>query len=133
MSLRSSALLAPTVVSLPSLPPCRPAADGTRHHRRYAPLPDETVILAFAKALFPRNRVALLDVIRMSVFPGDPTADTYQDVMPNLTVPVLQALGHVSGPEHKLSGPTASRAFLVTIGDYIFNSNQTCDVEYDAP
>ncbi|KAJ6466371.1 hypothetical protein C8R45DRAFT_839115, partial [Mycena sanguinolenta] len=92
-------------------------------------LPNDTVILAFAKALFPPGRDAILDVFRVSVFPGNPASETYEDSMPDLPVPVVHALGHVSGPHHTLDDGHSSRAFPVTIGDYVHNSSQTCQIE----
>jgi hypothetical protein len=41
-------------------------------------LPDGMVILAFAKANFPKGQDTFLEVIRYSVFPGDPTSDAYE-------------------------------------------------------
>jgi hypothetical protein len=119
--------------------------------RAYSPpgdqtLTDETVIFLIAKAVFPKAQDAILEAIRMFPFPGDPLSDSYQvnyfsshnhlsytyvaqDQLPDFTVPVIIGLGHVSGSHRVLSDGHSSRAFPITVGDYIQNSIQTCTIE----
>ncbi|KAJ7431771.1 hypothetical protein B0H11DRAFT_1890997 [Mycena galericulata] len=92
-------------------------------------LPDGTVVFAIAKAVFSPNRDAILDAVRIAAFPGNPAADTYEDNIPDFTVPIVIGLGHVSGSHHTISDAHSSRAFPVTVGDFIQDLNQTCTVE----
>ncbi|KAJ7631286.1 hypothetical protein DFH06DRAFT_1224122 [Mycena polygramma] len=91
-------------------------------------LPDGTVILAFTKALFLKAKDVSLEVIRMAPFPGDPSSDEYQDNIPDWTIPMVSAVGHVGSKTETLEDGHKSRLFPITAGDYIGNSNQTCEI-----
>ncbi|KAK7690534.1 hypothetical protein QCA50_005632 [Cerrena zonata] len=56
------------------------------------PLPDQTIVLMFAKACIPANGgPALFEAVNFYPVPGDPSSDDYQDSLPDLIVPL--ALG----------------------------------------
>ncbi|KAJ7462782.1 hypothetical protein B0H11DRAFT_1734991 [Mycena galericulata] len=92
-------------------------------------LPDNTVVLTVGQIIFPAGGAdALMDAIRVVPFPGDPTSDAYQDNMPDFPVPSIIGLGHVLSPHHTLQDGK-SRAWPVTVGAYVQDTNQTCTIE----
>ncbi|KAJ7429681.1 hypothetical protein B0H11DRAFT_2211998 [Mycena galericulata] len=102
--------------------------------RVYSPLgdqtlPDNTVVLTVGQIIFPAGGAdALMDAIRVVPFPGDPTSDAYQDNMPDFPVPSIIGLGHVLSPHHTLQDGK-SRAWPITVGAYVQDTNQTCTIE----
>ncbi|KAJ7780260.1 hypothetical protein DFH07DRAFT_691077, partial [Mycena maculata] len=94
-------------------------------------LPDNTVVLTVAKALFPRGDKVLLEAIHFAPFLGDPKYNDYEDSIPDFTLPFVVGLGHVSAGQELLQD--GSRSFAVTTGDFIKGVNQTCTVHCAYP
>ena len=57
-------------------------------------LADNTVVFVYARLHVPPTGTALLDVIQMYPFPGDPSDDTYDDHLPDIPA-FVTALGVV--------------------------------------
>ncbi|KAK7022214.1 hypothetical protein R3P38DRAFT_3195598 [Favolaschia claudopus] len=93
------------------------------------PVPDDTVLYVVAKAVFPVGQNILLEAIRAAPVPGDPSSDEYQLQIPDMMVPTIVAVGHVSSMQQKLSDKYSSRAFTVNTGDYVRDQRQTCTIQ----
>ncbi|KAK7000718.1 hypothetical protein R3P38DRAFT_2392441, partial [Favolaschia claudopus] len=94
-----------------------------------SPVPDYTVFYAVAKAVFPVGQNILLEAIRAAPVPGDPSSDEYQLQIPDMMVPTIVAVGHISSTQQKLNDTYASRAFTINTGDYVRDQRQTCTIQ----
>lgn len=82
------------------------------------PLPDNTVAFLLARAYIPDSGDAILDVIHMYPFPGDPTSDHYEDNIPDILHPYAVAVGHVSGNGIVLADGQ-SKSFPISASQYV--------------
>ncbi|KAJ6619925.1 hypothetical protein B0H10DRAFT_1792568 [Mycena sp. CBHHK59/15] len=96
---------------------------------------DITIAFILAKAIFPLNKPAMLDAIQLSITPGDPKSNFYEDNIPNVPYPYIYDVGHVSGSYYSLGdarpGKTIdSCAFPVALSEYVQNNVQGFSIEY---
>jgi hypothetical protein len=90
--------------------------------------PDNTIAFIVARVHVPHSGDILLDAIHIVPCPGDPSLDSYDDVVPNSQFPMVYGLGVVSTPHETL--PNGSTAFTVTLTEYIRDTNQQSNVQY---
>lgn len=86
-----------------------------------AVLPDDMVVFLVAKAFLPPNDTVLLEASELVAVPGDPSAEGYENSVPDHTVPFFIGLGTVPSAVQILND-TKSKAFAVISSDYVCDS-----------
>ncbi|KAH9918035.1 hypothetical protein B0H21DRAFT_659508, partial [Amylocystis lapponica] len=85
------------------------------------PVRDNTVAFVVAKLYIPPpgsgSTTALLEAYSLFPCPGDPSSDTYDDMLPDMPNPFVYGLGVVRGRWSLL--PDNSKAFAVEVSDHI--------------
>jgi hypothetical protein len=102
---------------------CADGSAAAADLRVYSPfkdalLPDETVAFIIAKGFAPLGESVQLDTFYLSQVPGDPSADSYDDSVPNVPIPFIFAIGQVSSGVSLLPG-TKIKCFSVALTEYI--------------
>ena len=78
---------------------------------------DNTVTYVAAKCCFLPHNDALLDAIYLAPVPGDPNDESYEDHIPEISVPFVFGVGHVLG-----NVPTSEadiKNFAVNLTEYV--------------
>ncbi|KAI0038340.1 hypothetical protein FA95DRAFT_1567799 [Auriscalpium vulgare] len=90
--------------------------------------PDNTVVFATVKAHSAAGSPALLDVMSLIPYPGNPSDADYDDPIPVLPSTFV-GIGVVrsQGPETAADG--LSRAFLLDVSDYVRDSTKTSTIQ----
>ena len=92
-------------------------------------LPDDTVVFLIAKAFLPPNDTVLLEASEMVTVPSDPSAEGYENSVPDRTVPFFISLGMVPSAVQILNN-MKSKAFAVVSSDYMCDSMKQSTVLY---
>lgn len=91
------------------------------------PYPDNTVVFMVARVSTADSAHALLDVLSMAPFPGDPTEPCYEESLPDVPNPHIVILGTVVGNPEDLAG--GCRAFLVEAQAHVWGQRRTSVVK----
>ncbi|KAJ7874341.1 hypothetical protein B0H14DRAFT_2343764 [Mycena olivaceomarginata] len=93
-------------------------------------LPNGTVVFAFCKAHTTPNRVISLDAVTFIPIPEDPNSDPYEDHLPEERTSFVVAAGHVTGPAETLNDGHSSRAFPISVNDYVANGTVSSTIQW---
>ncbi|EJD34521.1 hypothetical protein AURDEDRAFT_43477, partial [Auricularia subglabra TFB-10046 SS5] len=83
-----------------------------------AVLADGTVVDLLGKVYAPGNATVLVDVVQMVPFPGDASADDYEDKIPDRPFPMFFVLGHTNSPAETMDD-TVSVGYYVQASEYV--------------
>jgi hypothetical protein len=92
-------------------------------------LKDETVAYIVARTTIqPEDGAkAYLDIYTIAEVPGDPSKDTYQDVIPNVNYPHVFAIGQVVD---ETSLPDNKVAYAILVTEYIKDQSTECTIQW---
>ncbi|KAJ7805898.1 hypothetical protein B0H13DRAFT_1510368, partial [Mycena leptocephala] len=76
---------------------------------------------ALCKAHAAPNLVILLDAVTFIPIPGDPNSQLYEDQLPDERTSFVFAVGHVTALPETLDDGFSSRAFSLSVSDYVRN------------
>ncbi|KAF7371752.1 hypothetical protein MVEN_00031700 [Mycena venus] len=92
-------------------------------------LPDGSVVFVLCKAHAAPNSVIFLDAVTFIPIPGDPNSQMYEDQLPDERTSFVFAVGHVIAHPETLDDGFSSRAFSLSVSDYVRNATQASTIQ----
>lgn len=94
--------------------------------------PDNTVVFIIGNACIDKSThlCILIDANHMVIMPGDPSADDYNDKMPDFRFPVVIAVGHVLKSHQMTHENHTEKEVNVSVSDYVRGSIQHSTIQY---